>query len=249
MNLKKLIIGNHLWFSRTKEDNFLIQVGTVSVTNGSATLTGAGTTFTGTAPGTKLAIAGRIVTVLSVATGTSLTLTNIWYGASGAGLPWAKNVDTTVDFDNPPNVEAEWMSVGDIEDANFNPTRDEVEVFSPSPGHYVLSEKLTKFSRLTVEFTLQDMSELFFEMLMSSRGPIGSGSSGGPFIPYSATGVIRGWFRCAQFGQGDSQNNIFTAWGRATAQATRFGNDIAKGKVNFELLNNPQNSGTLSLEA
>jgi hypothetical protein len=93
------------------------------------------------------------------------------------------------------------------------------------------------------------MSELFFEMLMSARGPIGSGSSGGPYQPYSATGVIRGWFRCSQFGQDDAQQNIFTCWGRATAQATMFNNDIVKGKIDFALLKNPLNTATLSLEA
>jgi hypothetical protein len=249
MNLTKLIIGNHLWFGRNTDDNFVYQVGTVSVTNGSTNVTGIGTTFTGTAPGTKLSIGGRTVTVASVTSATALVLSAVWYGPTGAGLPWWKNVPNSIDVNTPPASEAAWISMGDIEDANFNPTRDEAEVFSPSPGHYVLSEKLTKFSRLSVEFTLQDMSEVFFEMLMSAKGPIGSGSSGGPYSPYTATGVIRGWFRCAQFGQDDAQNNIFVAWGRATAQATRFGNDIAKGKVTFELLANALNSGTMSLEA
>jgi hypothetical protein len=249
MNYKKLIIGNHLWFARTKDDNYNIQVGTVGVVNGSVTVTGTGTVFTGIAPGTKLAIANRVVTVSSVTSGTVIVLTTVWYGSTGSGLPWSLNINNNIDANTPPTIESQWLSVGDIEDANMDPSRDEVEVFSPSPGHYVMSEKLVKFSRMKVEFTLQDMSELFFEMLMSARGPIGSGSSGGPFIPYSATGVIRGWFRCAQFGQQDSQNNIFTCWGRATALATRFGNDIAKGKVNFELLDNPLNTGTLSLEA
>jgi hypothetical protein len=249
MNLEKLIIGNHLWFGRTTEDNFIYQVGTVAVTNGSAGVVGTGTTFTGITAGTRLSIGGRTVTVTSVADATHLTLTSVWYGPTGSTLPWWKNVANSIDENTQPASEGAWISVGDIEDANFNPTRDEVEVFSPSPGHYVMSEKLTKFSRLSVEFTLQDMSELFFEMLMSARGPIGSGSSGGPYSPYTATGVIRGWFRCAQFGQDDAQNNIFIAWGRATAQATRFGNDIAKGKISFELLANPLNSGTMSLEA
>jgi hypothetical protein len=249
MNLKKLIIGNHLYFGRDTNDNYIIQIGTVTVTNGTTALVGAGTTFTGIAPGTKLNIAGRSVNVASVTDATHIVLTSVWYGNTAGGLPWSKNVPNGIDVNTPPATESQWLSMGDIEDANFDPTRDEVEVFSPSPGHYVMSAKLVKFSRLKVDFTLQDMSELFFEMLMSAKGPIGSGSSGGPFIPYSATGVINGWFRCIQFGQQDSQNNLFVAWGRATAQAVRFGNDIAKGKVAFELIDNPYNSGILSLEA
>jgi hypothetical protein len=248
MNLQKLIIGNHLWFGRDTNDNFIYQVGTVSATNGSATITGVGTTFTGMTAGTKVFVGGRTVAVSAVTDATHFDMTTVWYGSSASGLPWWKNVANSIDVNTQPATEAAWISMGDIEDANFNPTRDEVEVFSPFPGHYVLSEKLTKFSRLSVEFTLQDMSELFFEMLMSAKGPIGSGSSGGPYSPYTATGVIRGWFRCTQHGQDDAQNNIFTAWGRATAQATRFGNDIAKGKVTFELLANAKNTGVLSLE-
>lgn len=249
MNLEKLIIGNHLWFARTTEDNFIYQVGTVGVVNGDATVTGVGTTFTGTAPGTRLNIAGRTVTVLSVTNATALELTTVWYGATGSLLPWWKNVANSIDFDTPPASEAAWISLGDIEDASVDSTQEETEVFSPDPGHYSLSEILTKFSRIKITFTLQDMSELFFEMLMSARGPIGSGSSGGPYQPYSATGVIRGWFRCAQFGQDDAQQNIFTVWGRGRALATMFNNDIVKGKVEFAALKNPNNTGTLSLEA
>src|SRR5580765_7182417 len=102
MNLQKFIIGNHLLFGRTTEDNFIYQVGTVAVTNGSATVTGTGTTFTGTAPGTKLSIGGRTVTVSSVTSATVLILTSVWYGPTGATLPWWKNVANSIDVNTQP---------------------------------------------------------------------------------------------------------------------------------------------------
>jgi hypothetical protein len=244
MNLRKLIIGNHLFFGRDGADNYVVQVGTVAVTNGSPTVTGAGTTFTGIVPGTLLFIAGRKVPVLSVTDATHLVLAYNWAGATASGLPWWEQIDTTINFNTKPATEVAWISVGDIEDMNFNPKRTEEEVFSPSPGNYRLSTILVKTTDLQLDFTLQDMSELFLELLTSSIGPIVSA-----YQPYTGSGVLTGWFRVTQFSQADTQNNILEVWGRATADATKFSNELAKGKISLRAMVNPLNSGILTLAA
>ena len=243
MNLRKLIIGNHLYYGRDGGDNYVVQVGTVAVTNGSATLTGTGTTFTGIAPGTLLAIGPYRVAVQTVTSATVIVMASYWPGITQSLLPWWKQTANTIDYSTKP-VGAAWISVGDIEDMNFTPSRTEEEVYSPSPGNYRLSEIFAKTTELKLDFTLQDMSEFFLEMLTSSVGPIVS-----DFIPYSASGALHGWFRVTQFSQSDAQNSIMEVWGRASADATKFGNEHAKGKLSLRCLVNPLNSGIATLAA
>jgi hypothetical protein len=243
MNLRKLIVGNHLYYGRDGGDNFVEQTGTVAVTNGSATLTGTGTTFTGIAPGTILAIGPYRVAVASVTDATHLVMTAAWGGTSQSLLLWWKQTTNSIDYNTKP-VGAAWISVGDIEDLNFAPTRTEEEVYSPSPGNYRLSEVFSKTTELKLDFTLQDMSEFFLELLTTSVGPVIS-----DFIPYSDDGTIHGWFRVTQFSQSDAQNSIMEVWGRATADATKFGNEHAKGKLSLRCLVNPLNSGIATLAA
>jgi hypothetical protein len=243
MNLRKLIIGNHLYYGRDGGDNFVEQTGTVAVANGSATLTGTGTTFTGIAPGTILAIGPYRVVVGSVTDATHLTMTAAWGGTTQSLLLWWKQTANSIDYNTKP-VGAAWISVGDIEDLNFAPTRTEEQVYSPSPGNYRLSEIFSKTTELKLDFTLQDMSEFFLELLTTSVGPVVT-----DFIPYSDDGTIHGWFRVTQFSQSDAQNSIMEVWGRATADATKFGNEHAKGKLSLRCLVNPLNSGIATLAA
>src|SRR4029077_12279955 len=105
MNLTKLIIGNHLWFGRDTNDNFVYQVGTVSATNGNATVTGVGTTFTGMTAGTKVFLGGRTVAASAVTDATHFDMTTVWYGTSVTGLPWWKNVANSIDVNTQPATE------------------------------------------------------------------------------------------------------------------------------------------------
>jgi hypothetical protein len=243
VNYKKIIVGNQLSFSRDDAYNYVLQTGTVAVTNGSTTVVGTGTTFTGLAAAT-LNIGGRVVVVNTVTDATHLDLTYPWAGPSASLLAWWKQTAVGVNFSTPPTTENQWTTIGDIEDCNITPARDEEEVFAPSPGHYILAAKLVKFTRLQFDFTLLDVSELFYEMLLTAVGPIAAS-----YQPYTATGVINGWFRIKQFSQNDSQFNLLSAWGRAVAEATKFTNAATKGKVRLELLANPSNSGTLAVAA
>jgi len=243
MNLRKLIIGNHLYYGRDGGDNYIEQTGTVAVTNGSATLTGTGTTFTGITPGTLIAIGPYRVAVASVTSATVIVMASTWGGPSQSLLLWWLNTPGTINFTTKP-VGAAWISVGDIEDLNFAPNRTEEEVFSPAPGNYRLSAIFSKTTELKLDFTLQDMSEFFLELLTTSVGPVVS-----DFIPYSDDGSITGWFRVTQFSQSDAQNSIMEVWGRATADATKFGNEHAKGKLSLRCMINPLNSGIATLAA
>lgn len=241
-----MILGNELSFGRQSSDNFVLITGTGAVTNGSVTVTGTGTNFTtDLTVGGIISIGGQRVVIATIPSGTSLTMTYAWANASAAGLPIWENVDNLINFNTKPANEAAWTTLGDIEDANINPSRTEEEVYSPNPGKYVLSAIFAKTVALRIEITLQDVSELFYELLTSSQGPIAE--VGGSYQPYSAEGVITGWFRFRQFSQNAAMVNTSELWGRAICEATRFGNEVVKGKMSFNCLANPHNSGVLAL--
>lgn len=245
MSLKKMILGNELSFARQSTDNFVLITGTGAVTNGSITVTGTGTNFTtDLAVGGIISIGGQRVTIATIPSGTSLTMTYAWSNASASGLPIWENVNNSIDFDTKPATEIAWGTLGDIEDCNINPSRTEEEVYSPNPGKYVLSAIFAKTVALKFEITLQDVSELFYELLTSSQGPI---AGSGAYQPYSGEGVITGWFRFRQFSQNAAMVNTSEIWGRAICDATRFGNEVVKGKMTFSCLANPHNSGVLAL--
>lgn len=62
--------------------------GTITLTAASATVTGSGTTFPATAAGRRILVSGQILDVLSYTSGTSITLTTTWGGATTAGLSY-----------------------------------------------------------------------------------------------------------------------------------------------------------------
>lgn len=71
--------------------------GTASVTNGSATVTGSGTTFAATHAGHSIKIGGEVYIVDSVASATSLTLTELYRGATATGLSYSIGGDVAAD--------------------------------------------------------------------------------------------------------------------------------------------------------
>jgi uncharacterized repeat protein (TIGR01451 family) len=62
--------------------------GTVAVTHNSATVTGTGTTFTNLAAGDPIVVGGVTYRIQSIASNTSLTLTEIYSGSTASGQAW-----------------------------------------------------------------------------------------------------------------------------------------------------------------
>lgn len=83
-------------------------VGTVSLTNGSATVTGSGTLFTGNvAIGNAFLRVGDAILydIANVVSNTQLTLSGTYQGVSGSGLSYVVAVDFTTNF-SLPELEA-----------------------------------------------------------------------------------------------------------------------------------------------
>jgi len=166
----------------------------------------------------------------------------------GNWLYFARDGDTinteVVAVDNkPPHTPAEWPAVGDVEEANLTPNITEEEVYSPlTAGGYGLSETFNKTSKLTIACVIQDMSELFFELLTLSTKPVS-----GAIVPMSASGRLKGWWNLVQRDQEGNQVSTIEVWARAKVEATKFGNNHAKGTLTLDVLVNALNSGDLDI--
>lgn len=136
-----------------------------------------------------------------------------------------------------------WTSIGDVEEATLAPKITEESVFSPlSAGGYGRSELFFKTAEFSIAAVIQDMSELFFELLTLST-PVSSHA----IAPLAATGRLKGWFNLVQRDQAGTQISTIEVYGLAKVNAVKFGNGHAKGTLEIEVLNNALNTGTLSI--
>jgi hypothetical protein len=83
------ICDKHLWSFKVGRGAFgtsaVYNTGTITLTNGSATVTGSGTTFTSGMVGRQLKVNGFIFTISAFASTTSITIDETWLGATAAG--------------------------------------------------------------------------------------------------------------------------------------------------------------------
>ena len=151
----------------------------------------------------------------------------------------------TVAYNAKPDTSlaTNWPFVGRIEDCTITPKLTEDEIMSPSPGAYRRTDVLIGSANLDLKFTVQDVSELFFEMLMlANGGPITT-----DYAPMMAVGQVLGWWKCQQYSQDDAVRNVFDLWAICTVSATKMDNKRIKAEFNVKGLYNALNTGVLSL--
>jgi hypothetical protein len=158
-------------------------------------------------------------------------------GAGGAAVVVAYNLKPDT------SMPANWMDIGSIEDCNIDPKATEDEIMAPTPGAYRRVDILTSMAKLDLSFTVQDTSELFFEMLMQAGG----GPIEADYAPMTATGRVKGWWKTQQYDQGDAVRNVFDVWAICNVKATKMDNKRIKAQFEVKALFNALNTGVLSL--
>lgn len=88
--------GDGLTITGTKR----VSGGTITLTNGSATVAGAGTTFTAFSPGDAIVVLNMVVYVASVTNNTSLTLTDVYQGVTSAGNRYEAYLPSSLSLKN-----------------------------------------------------------------------------------------------------------------------------------------------------
>jgi hypothetical protein len=158
-------------------------------------------------------------------------------GVGGAAVVVASNLKP--DTSMPGN----WPFAGRVQDCDIKPQMTKNDVMSPSPGAYRRTDQLVSKASLDIDFAVQDVSELFFEMLLlAGGGPIAN-----DFAPMTAVGQVLGWWKLQQYDQGDNLRNVIDVWGYMTVSAQKFDDKPIVAKFSLAVLYNALNSGVLSL--
>lgn len=88
----RTITENYLWSFKIGEGTFYTPAayddGTITMTNGSATVTGSGTTFTSGMIGRQLMVSGFVFTITAFSSATSITVDKNWYGNTASSLAY-----------------------------------------------------------------------------------------------------------------------------------------------------------------
>lgn len=250
MNLRKMILNAQLWFARTGAKKYnTVTSGTVQVTNGSTAVVGTGTVFTTDfVDGAEIVINGTVATIQTVTDDTNIVLNANWNEDSGTGIAPLKR-DGTVSSAAKPIVPGaplpaapNWIPLGGIEDWNPQISRQETDIYTPSPGARVLSETLVRRTESNHQFTMQDLSELTMELLFAAGGEITA-----DFVPLGGTGQVQGWLKCQGYNSDNEKIVVFDVWSKLGVNNPRFGDDHAKLQLQVKVLQNALNSGTLTL--
>jgi hypothetical protein len=241
--LIRSILGNFL--EHCREGTASVKhtlTGTVATSSGDATVTGTGTAFsTELAADDSILIGSTAYTVLSITSDTSLELTA--NAAATASAQTLKLVAAAGEDFRPDDTDANWTSVGAVEDANFEPKIETEEVMEPSDtGGYQLAGKFTKNSKLDLTVTTNQMSELIMELALLASGAITT-----TFTPMSGDGMVRGWFRFRQRNLDGEIINKLIVWAELSMGTLKVGNAVPKPALTISVLKNSKNYGNLTL--
>lgn len=246
MNQKRLVIGNQLTFIRDGSPVYNALTGTVGVTNGSTALAGTGTSFeSALVVGSHLLINGVVATIASITSDTAAVLSAAWAGATASLLTAGVQAGTSSNAALPGTFAGNWLSAGTVEDATINSKKTVEDVMAPSPFAYQRADRLATMRSLDISCTIQQMSEIIYEMLLQS----GQLTDATAFSPGAGTGQIRGW---VQLSQGDGLNVQ-----RATMQcyaimemtALQTNGKLSKPKIDIFVVYNALNTGVTALAA
>ncbi|WOO43160.1 hypothetical protein [Rubellicoccus peritrichatus] len=156
----------------------------------------------------------------------------------------------TVARDAKPDTdpEANWTDVGIISSASIENSKNELEIWGPSPGRLALQDVLLSRQDLMIRATLEEASPMLWELLFGAVGAIDT-SGTGAFVPLAKRGFVKGWWKFQQYDQNDVAINLVDVWGRADITgAVDFGDQqqVITYELEIRLLNSALNSGVLS---
>lgn len=250
MNLKQLIVGARIGFSRKGSKIYAAFAGTISVTNGSADIVGVGTDFTTLTVGQTFVVQISTycfvtVTLLTLTDATHAVLAADWTGDTLASLTAFKEAGTTSSVNVKPAdaVAGNWTPVGSVLSGDFARNAKYDKVVAPVPVYDVINEILAGSAPM-ITAVLNDHSEIFFENLFGVTPPITDST---PFAPQSGDGQTIGWW---QFQLIDTANNkilTMNLWGSGKFDTVKIDNNQVKPQLKLSVWHNSLATGTSTL--
>ena len=141
--------------------------------------------------------------------------------------------------------DANWISLGEVQDFTSTPKLDEQDIIAPAPGAYQRTDSFVVGKTLDVNFTLFNVSELAIESLMLGKPD----PSTGEYVVLSGPGTIRGWLKAQQYDQGDTLRNVFDIYISAKVKPAKMANKLIMVEMDCKVLFSALASGTATLGA
>lgn len=170
---------------------------------------------------------------------------HLWFARGGTTVDSVGPLSATV---GPPdsNPETNWTSMGCIESMVVNRDISYWEPKCPSPGGYVDAERVTLSKSITYSFTLNQISNVFFQLLMNTSGPVPDGDASGAFEPNDAQGVMEAWWKIQTYDQNDAIKLKLDIWGAATIpDSANFNQDGTVWNLDIKQLESANNAGSI----
>ena len=153
-------------------------------------------------------------------------------------------VSAAVKPDTDPTTN--WITIGTAEKVQVKQEVERLRLMSPQPGAYGLKKTLTRSKGLTLTCTIQELSELFYEMLFLAQGGAAGAGLTADYVPLSGDGIVRGWLKVQQYDQDNVLRNVVDLWVELTTDDITFDDNLAKWPLKAAVLKNALNTGTLS---
>lgn len=148
-------------------------------------------------------------------------------------------VSSTAKPDNDPTNN--WLKLPTVEAFEPRSERTFVDRRAPSPGRYQTRRRIPISQRLTLNFSLQEWTEMTFaEMLLGGTRP-----AMGIFEPNGTGESVRGWWQIQSFDQLNTPILVMDVWGEATIETYRFGENLDPYALVLEVLYSPLNVGEI----
>jgi hypothetical protein len=179
------------------------------------------------------------------------TGTHIYVAIEGApytnGAPGSANLGAgTVDKANKPrNDDVAWIYGGVISLDEIEPSREEREVFAPSPGVQRLFDVIEQRRQLNFTFTFEEITRLNLCLLFSAD-PGFLVDSQRQFNPLEGR-TIRAWVKIQKYDQNDAGWLVLDIWAYLKVNsAVQMGDDIVRPQIQARTLHSALNTGEVA---
>ncbi len=251
LELASYLYGTHAYFFRDGDSSSSI-IATASRERTSNVATVVTGSAHGLWVGASVTVAGlggvsynATATVIAVPTSTSFTYANTAVNEgtttdTGGTVTLAGTASTTF---RPGPADADWISLGSIEEASDSLEETEIELYRPTPGRLRLKDVLSTKDKLMIKITTNEWGPFHNEVLYRS-GELDETST--QFNPLEGR-AKKGWLKIQRYDQDDELRLVMDVYSRLkiSGDVAFGGSDIIKPEFEILVLHSTLNTASL----
>ncbi|AHF94217.1 hypothetical protein OPIT5_08340 [Opitutaceae bacterium TAV5] len=144
-----------------------------------------------------------------------------------------------------PDDPAAWFDTG-VADWTITNTGTTVDFNAPAPGMRVLYDKITTKTGIKFKGKLMELSNIVWQMLLSTQTLPASPEEGGQYNPLSGEAIVRTWMKLEQYNQRNQRINVLDVFVAMNIPGdVAFGENPVDVDVEADVLYSPLNTGKL----